>query len=98
MTAAPRTAQPSAPRPGAMTSAARFLRAIYGGQDGGWFEVCYCAGDPANPAHKVIRHSWQRYDAETLPAACDLMTQLSDQYGDVYVSRTCYTRKERNAA
>lgn len=70
----------------------QFLRALYGDQEG-YVEICYVAGDPRTA--RVRRDRWVTYTPEHVDYLAIYCQKLAAAYGDVYVSRVCYSQPAR---
>lgn len=64
------------------------------GQQQGFVDLCVCPGDPSKD--RVQRAQWFNYsgDAESL---ADMCLELGERHGDVYIGRSLYGKRNRDA-
>jgi hypothetical protein len=92
------TQQPSPTPPEAVLIAdiVWMLRTIYHNQQG-WVEIGYIDGDPRyKDMSFMLGCRWHRYSHGRARALARFILELAARYGNVYVSRTCYSEKKRS--
>jgi hypothetical protein len=73
----------------------RFLVFLYGNQTG-YMEIVFCNGDPA--IHDLKRDTWYYYTPATAHQIAQRINKLVSRYGNVYISRSLYSKRYRNRA
>jgi hypothetical protein len=85
--------QPSTAPPSSGRDTSRFCKLLYEEQQG-YFEVCAIDGDPLT--EPLIRLRWIRYTPNRIVEIVRYLLECAARYGNVYISRTLYSRKQRS--